>query len=494
MTLLSAFAVLLHRYSGQDDIVVGSPIAGRQDAQLEQLIGFFVNSLIMRMKVQPQSSFAALLAAVRSTALEGYQHQDLPFERLVEELSPERRLNAAPIFQVVFALQNAPMGVQQLHGLQVEPVGTTELRVRIDLEVHAVEHDGVIDFHWLYARDLFDRWRMEQMARHYLRVLDAVTTGVKQPLEAIDLLGTSERRQILEQWNATETQVSPATLTNLFEQQVEKNPAGTALLFGEEVITYAELNARANRLARLLIGTGIAPETMVALALPRSVEMIVAVFAVLKAGAAYVPLDPNYPADRLMFMLSDSRAACIITTGKIASRLSGVHAVVAVDDAATRAAWMEQSPDNLTQAQRNRHLYPENPAYVIYTSGSTGKPKGVVVTHAGIPSLSLTRIERLEVNSTSRVLQYASLSFDVSVVEIISALTTGAALVLIRDDQRSGAALRDVIAAHEITHATLPPVVLPTLEGTGELPLPPCWWEAKRLQGNWWRAGRLAVA
>ena len=471
MALLSTFALLLQRYSGQDDIVVGSPIANRQDSQLEQLIGFFVNSLIMRVRVNAGQSLPELLAAVRGTALEAYQHQDLPFERLVEELSPERRLNAAPIFQVVFALQNAGMAAEEFRNLHVEAVAADEPRVRIDLEVHAVEHNGVLDFHWLYSRDLFDRWRMEQMAAHYLRLLEAVVGNPQQQLAAFDLLSSREFSKIIEEWNQTSREIPDATLTDLFENQVEKTPEATAVIFGDEPLSYRELNVRANRLAHLLISFGIGPENFVGLAVPRSAEMLVALVAVLKAGAAYVPLDPAYPAERLQAMLNDARPACTISTSALASKFSDAGRLLVLDDAAFSKSLIKQSDRNPADNERTSPLRPTNPAYVIYTSGSTGTPKGVVVTHAGLPSIAQTRLERLALTPASRVLQFSSLSFDVSVVEIIMAFATGAALVVPRDDQRTGTPLRELLVQHGVTHASLPPVVLPTLDGEEALPL-----------------------
>jgi amino acid adenylation domain-containing protein len=471
MTLLSTFALLLQRYSGQDDIVVGSPIANRQDSQLEQLIGFFVNSLIMRIRVNDGQRFTELLAAVRDTALEAYQHQDLPFERLVEELSPERRLNAAPIFQVVFALQNAPMAAEEFRNLRVEAVAADEPRVRIDLEVHAVEHNGVLDFHWLYSSDLFERWRMEQMAAHYLCLLEAVVGNPQQQVAEFDLLSSSELSKVIEKWNQTSREIPDATLTDLFETQVEKTPDATAVIFDDEPLSYRELNVRANRLAHLLISFGIGPENFVGLAVPRSAETLVALVAVLKAGAAYVPLDPAYPAERLQVMLNDARPVCTITTSELASKFPDAGRLLVIDDAAFSKVSIEQSDRNPTDNERNSPLHPTNPAYVIYTSGSTGRPKGVVVTHAGLPSIAQTRLERLALTPASRVLQFSSLSFDVSVVEIIMAFTTGAALVVPRDDQRTGTPLRELLVRHGVTHASLPPVVLPTLEREDDLPL-----------------------
>ncbi|HZU33902.1 MAG TPA: amino acid adenylation domain-containing protein, partial [Candidatus Angelobacter sp.] len=471
MVLLSAFALLLQRYSGQNDIVVGSPIANRQDSQLENLIGFFVNSLIMRVRPGIEQGFPQLLASVRNVALEAYQHQDLPFERLVEELSPERRLNAAPIFQVIFALQNAPMAVEQFKDLQVEAVAADDPRVRIDLEVHAVEHDAVLDLHWLYSRDLFDPWRMEQMAAHYLRLLQAIVADPRRQIEDFELLSNTELSRITQEWNQTGREIPDVTLTQLFESQVEQTPDGTALIFGDETLSYRELNAHANRLAHLLIYLGIGPENFIALGVPRSIDMLVALVAVLKAGAAYLPIDPSYPAERIQVMLNDACPRCIITTVELAPKFSGGFHILRLDDPDFAKSLLAQPDHNPVNSERTVALRPSNPAYVIFTSGSTGVPKGVVVTHAGLPSIAQTRQEKLALTPASRVLQFSSLSFDVSVVEIIMAFTTGAALVLLRDDQRSGAPLREALIRHGVTHASLPPVVLPTLDLEEELPL-----------------------
>jgi amino acid adenylation domain-containing protein len=471
MVLLSAFALLLQRHSGQDDIVVGSPIANRQDSQLENLIGFFVNSLIMRVRPNTGQGFSQLLASVRNVALAAYQHQDLPFERLVEELSPERRLNAAPIFQVIFALQNAPMAAEQFKDLRVEAVAADDPRVRIDLEVHAVEHDGILDLHWLYSRDLFDPWRMEQMAAHYLRLLRTIVADPRRQIEDFELLSSTELSLVIKEWNQTGREIPDVTLTQLFENQVEQTPDGAALIFGNETVSYRELNARANRLAHLLIHLGIGPENFVGLAVPRSTGMLVALVAVLKAGAAYLPVDPSYPAERIQVMLNDARPHCVITTAELAPRFSGRFHILRLDDPDFAKSLFEQSDRNPVDSERTIALRPSNPAYVIFTSGSTGVPKGVVVTHAGLPSIARTRREKLALAPASRVLQFSSLSFDVSVVEIIMAFTTGAALVLLRDDQRNGTPLREALIRHGVTHASLPPVVLPTLELEEELPL-----------------------
>ena len=313
MTLLSAFAVLLSRYSGQDDIVVGSPIANRREAQLEDLVGFFVNSLVMRVRLNPQQSFQELLAEVRKTALEAYQHQDVPFERLVEVLSPERSLNKTPIFQVVFALQNAPMGSQQLSGLEVERIAGDELLVRFDLELHVFEFENEIGFYWLYNKGLFDHARMEQMARHYVKLLDEIVAAPGTPVHALDMLTSDERRLLLHDVNATAQLVADASLLNTFERQVSVSPEAAAVVCGETILSYRELNERANQLAHHLIGEGIGPEDTVAILLEPSPEMIVALLGVLKSGAAYLPLDAEMPRGRLEYMLSDARPALVLS-------------------------------------------------------------------------------------------------------------------------------------------------------------------------------------
>ncbi|HEY2306853.1 MAG TPA: condensation domain-containing protein, partial [Streptosporangiaceae bacterium] len=471
MTLLSGFAVLLQRYSGQDDIVVGSPIANRQEPQLEQLIGFFVNSLVMRVQVGAEVSFRELLLAVRSTTLDAYQHQDIPFERLVEELSPERSLSRPPVFQVVFALQNAPAGPQRLKGLEIAPVVGDELRVRFDLEVHAVERDGGLDLAWLYNRDLFDRWRMEQMARHYVTVLEAAVSAPDAPLHRLEILDAGERRTLLEDFNATARPVPEATLPELFEAQAARTPAALAVTSEEGTLSYAELNARANQLAHHLVGWGVGPESLVGIALERSPELVVALLAVLKAGGAYLPLDPDYPQARLAQMLGDAAPALVLSTQALHGRLPEATEVVELDAPETQAALGRAPADNPTDTARIAPLLPQHPAYVIYTSGSTGLPKGVVVTHSGIPGLAGTQVERLGLTPDSRVVQFAPLGFDASLWEIAMALTTGAALILLKEEARSGPPLREVLVAQRATHATLPPVVLATLESGADLSL-----------------------
>jgi len=471
MSLLAGFGFLLSRYSGQDDIVVGSPIANRQDAQLEEMIGFFVNSLVMRMRFTPEMSFRDLLAQVRQTALGAYQHQDVPFERLVEELSLQRNLSYTPLFQVSFTMQNAPLNQQQLKGLEIKLVSNEERRARFDLELHAWEREGALHFTWLYNSNLFDRWRIEQMATHYFRVLVAGTSESFQELRSIDLLSANERAQLLELWNDTSRPIAEATITELFEAQAMHAPDAIAVVCGEEMLSYQQLNERSNQLAHLLIGEGIGPEDIVAVAVDRSPEMIVAILGVLKSGAAYLPLDPDYPAPRLQFMVEDASPRLMVTTADVAPTLPPGPGQLVLNAPGTRKLLSAMPTITPTGSDRLREVRTGNLAYLIYTSGSTGTAKGVLVTSSGIASMVRSQTERFSVTPHSRVLSFASLSFDASVSEIAMALSNGAALVLIGKQDRSGRALRDQMVSQGITHATIPPPILGTLEPGNNLPL-----------------------
>ena len=395
MTLLAAFALLLQRHSGQEDIVVGSPIANRRETQLEQLIGFFANSLVMRVRVNPRTSFRELLVAVRETALGAFQHQDLPFEKLVEELSPERSLSSTPLFQVTFALQNAPRAAQSLQGLELEPLGGGEQRVRFDLELYAFEQGTGLQFFWLYNRDLFDRWHIEQMARDHIALLESALAAPDAPLYR---LGAS--RAAL----AATAVAGPAdTVTRLFAARVAQDPEALALVYADLTLSYAQLNASANRLAHQLIGQGVQPETLVGIVLDRCSELIVAVLAVLKAGGVYVPIAPTLPAQRRDELMA--RVDCLVTAESFA-----------------------QLADLSTEDPRVA-LLPQHPAYVNFTSGSTGIPKGVLVPHAAIVRL-VQGPNYASLDAGSRILQLAPLSFDAATFEVWGALLSGGVLVL----------------------------------------------------------------
>ena len=462
MVLLSAFAVLLERYTGQSDVVVGSPIANRQEAQLEQLIGIFINTLVMRIKLQDDQAFSQLLSEVRGTALDAYLHQDLPFEYLVDALSPRRNLNVPPIYQVMFALQNAPGGQQQLKDLKVEPLGGEALRVRLDLEVHASENEGKLNFFWVYNRNLFDGRRIEQMVRHYARLLELVIASPETQIAKLPMLSDAERVQLLEEWNHTQCEFpQDKCLHELFEQQAAKTPGTIALLDGERRMSYIELNSRANALAYHLIRLGVGPENVVGICLRRSAEMVISVMAVLKAGAAYLPLDPEYPRERLAYMLEDSGVKAVLSTSSLGNILfSGVE-VLALDDPAMKQVLDRGAIQNPGNGERKAPLLSHHPAYVIYTSGSTGKPKGFAGTHIAMLNRLAWMWRTFPYQQHEVLCQKTSLSFVDSVAEIFGPLSQGLPLVLISSDEvkdmsRFVAALEE----HKITRLVLVPSLL----------------------------------
>ncbi|MEW1865594.1 amino acid adenylation domain-containing protein [Streptomyces sp. NPDC088194] len=424
-------------------MAIGSPIAGRTDEALDDLVGFFVNTLVLRTDTSGDPSFVELLGRVRETALSAYAHQDVPFEHLVEALNPSRSLSHHPLFQTILAVQNAPMGRFSLPGLDVATYAVATGTAKFDLGVSMAEQFGPdgspagIAGTVEYATDLFDRSTIAALVRRWTLLLKAVTADPERPIGVIDILDADERHRLLERDNATTTDVGAVPVPRAFAARVAAVPDAVAVVCGGTELTYRQLDVRANRFAHALIARGVGPEQVVAVALPRSVESVVAVLGVLKAGAAYLPVDPAYPRSRIAFMVEDARPA------------------VVVDDVAMVVECSDQPESDPRVVLDVRH-----PAYVIYTSGSTGRPKGVVVSHAGVASLVAGQIERFAVEPDSRVLQFASPSFDASVSEICTALLRGATLVL-PPAADPLAALTD--PRLDITHVTVPPSVLAAL-------------------------------
>jgi amino acid adenylation domain-containing protein len=426
MTLLAVFATLLQRYSGQDDIVLGSPIANRQEEQLEQLIGFFVNSLVLRVRVNPEKTFSELLGEVRKMALDAYRHQDLPFERLVEELSPQRSLNKTPLYQVLFSWQNAPMRPPVFKGLEIEHLSGEGLHTHFDMELQAMEHGGAIGLYWIYNRDLFDRSRIERMARHYVRLLEAAVAAPNAALYRLEMLEEEERQQLVHGYNHTRREYAAQDAVHtMFEAQAERTPDAPAVTCGGQSLSYRDLNERANQIAHHLIRLGVGPETRVGVCVERGVEMVAALLAVLKAGGAYVPLDPKYPAERLSYMLEDSQAKVLLTEHGLLSQLPPFAGAVVELDSQHQAiaAMSSQNPAS--------SVVPENLAYVIYTSGSTGKPKGVAICHRSAATFLHWCQEVFSPEELSRVLASTSICFDLSVFEIFAPLGCGGSIVVV---------------------------------------------------------------
>jgi amino acid adenylation domain-containing protein/non-ribosomal peptide synthase protein (TIGR01720 family) len=425
MTLLAAFQALLGRHAGQDDVSVGTPVANRNRAELEGLIGFFVNTLVLRADLSGNPSFRALLARVREAALGAYAHQDLPFERLVADLQPQRDPSRNPLFQVMFALQNAPLTRLQLPGLTVSRLDTEEASSTFDLSVSLRETGEALAGWCEYSTDLFDEATIRRLLGHYRRLLEAIVANPDRRLGELPLLTEAERHQILADWSSAPAGSPPARcLHRLFEEQAERAPDAVAVVSEREQLTYRELNRRANRLAHFLRRAGVGAEVPVAVCLERSAELVVALLAVLKAGGAYVPLDPAYPRERLALLLHDARAPLLLAQQELLPGLPPFRGTSACLDTDGERIAAESPADPIAAVDA------DNLAYVLFTSGSTGKPKGVAVSHGAAAGHFVTVQSALALGPDDRVLQFASPAFDVSLEEIFPTLLTGATLVL----------------------------------------------------------------
>ncbi len=425
MTLLTLFQILLARYSGQTDIAVGSPIAGRNRTEIEPLIGFFVNTLVLRADLSGDPSFIEALGRVRDMCFDAYDHQDLPFEKLVEELRPTRDLARHPLFQVMFTLRNASTHALELEGIEAQSLeldtDVAKFELTLSLSSGATDFSGIIE----YNTELFDAGTMVRMAESFVALADSAAAAPGQSIGRLACLAPQTRRQLLVEWNDTALDIGgERCLHEWFEAQVARTPDAPALIQDAVQWSYAQLNARANQLARRLLERGVGPEALVALCCERSPELLIGMLAVLKAGGAYVPLDPAYPDERLRFMLEDCAAPVLLTQSALRGRFAQqpVH-IIALD-----AEWERIAA--LDAGNPQPRATPANAAYVIYTSGSTGRPKGVVITHANVVNHNLWAVDAFRLTPADRVLQFASISFDIAVEEIYPTWLAGAALVL----------------------------------------------------------------
>lgn len=429
MTLLTAFKVLLYRYTSQSDIVVGTPVAGRNRLELEGLIGFFVNTLVLRTDLSGNLSFRELLRRVREMALAAYDHQDVPFARLVQELQPERDLSYNPLFQVMFALENEPPPMPELIGLDVESVAIERGTTQFDLSLMVEAIEGSLKGTLRYNTDLFESAMIVRMAGHLEQLLKGIVANPDQPIGLLPLLTEAERHQILVEWNDTKRDYpQDKCIHELFEEQVERTPEATAVIFEDQTLTYRELNQRANQLAHYLRQMMVGPEVLVGICMERSIEMVVGILGILKAGGAYVPLDPNYPQERLNFMLEDTEAAVLITQEHLKDKLPAGHQAKLVFLNAEWEKLKYESELNLNNTATSQNL-----AYVIYTSGSTGKPKGVAIIHQNTVALLSWAARVFTSEELKGVLAATSICFDLSVYELFFPLSQGGTIVLVRD-------------------------------------------------------------
>ncbi|MFA7942969.1 non-ribosomal peptide synthase/polyketide synthase [Pseudomonas brenneri] len=443
--LLASFQVLLHRYSGQEDIRVGVPVANRGRAEIERLIGFFVNTQVLKADIDGQGSFIELLRQVRQTAQDAQAHQDLPFEQLVEALQPGRSLSHSPLFQVMFNHQaesrsDAQTGLSELH---VERLEWQSQTAQFDLVLNTVEHAHGIEAVLKYATDLFDASTIERLAQHWQHLLQAVVADPAQRIAQLPLLATAHERVILEDWNRTAA-AYPAgqCIQQLIEEQAARTPDAVALVFAEQQLSYAELNTRANQWAHRLLELGVGPDVLVGVAVERSLEMVVGLLAVLKAGGAYVPLDPEYPQDRLGYMIEDSGLKLL---------LSQAHLALPIP-AHVQALDLGQALSGYSSANPQVTLDPENLAYAIYTSGSTGKPKGVMVRHGALTNFIVSMAAAPGIGAQDRLLSLTTFSFDIFGLELYTPLMVGGRVVLAsQDTQRDPELILQQVQAQGIT-------------------------------------------
>ncbi|MBL1104055.1 non-ribosomal peptide synthase/polyketide synthase [Streptomyces sp. 5-8] len=444
-TLVAAAQTYLARISGAEDIAVGTVTSGRDRPETQSLVGFFVNTLVLRSRAEAERPFTGFLTDVRQTVLDAFAHQDVPFERVVDEVQPVRDTSRSPLFQVMVVLQNTPAAGLDLPGLEVTDVEPDSEQAAFDLTLEFAETgSGALHGLLTYNTDLFDPATAERMAGQLGSLLGAIAEDPGRPLGALPLTSDDELKTLLDQGRGTFRPVPEATLPALFERQAARTPDAVALIDGDRELTYAEVDRAANRLAHRLTRDGVGPERVVALALPRSAATVVAQLAVAKAGGAFLPVDPDYPPQRREFMIRDA----------------GAHLVL--DDPAE--VWAADGPETApTDTDRTTPLTPAHPAYVIYTSGSTGTPKGVVVTHRGLASFAAAAAEQYASGPGDRVLQFASPSFDASVLELCVSLLGGAALVTGEEGPLVGERLAEVLAERRISHTLIPPAALATV-------------------------------
>jgi amino acid adenylation domain-containing protein len=460
MTLLAGFQTMLHRYGAGDDIVVGTPVAGRTRVETEGLIGLFVNILAMRGDLAGDPTFRELIRKTRDRALEAYAHQDLPFDAVVESLHPERNLSYPPIVQATFQVRNYPLEDTRLGRLEVEEIDFDPGVAQFDLSLEVTEKPDRLFCKLIYNRDIFDRETIARMAGHFETLLDGIAVDPDTNISRLPLLTSAERDQLLVEWNDTQRDYPHECVHRLFERQVERTPDAVAAKFGDSEITYADLNARANRIARALHDAGVTPRSLVAICIDRSLGMIAGLLGILKSGAAYIPIDPAFPQERLDFMLEDCAAPVVVTTGKLAEKFAANKVrVVCIDDleaSIERDAGNPQVP-----------VTAEDDAYVLYTSGSTGKPKGVAISHRSFSNLLSAMRTEISFTSDDVLLAVTTLSFDIAGLELFMPLICGGRVVVADEFVADGSRLTEAIEAARPTVIQTAPPLWRTLIASG---------------------------
>jgi nonribosomal peptide synthetase DhbF len=476
MVVHAALVALLTRLGAGTDIPVGTVIAGRTDSALDDLVGFFVNTLVLRADTSGNPTFRQLLARVRETDLAAYEHQDIPFEKLVQELNPARSTDHNPLFQIMITLEEGGGGIAaDLAGVRLLRAATPWETSKFDLVLDLIEtgerggEPGGIKGQWQYTADLFDASTIVEFTQRFVRLLTVFSTDPSMRIGDAEILDPAERSRIMRDWNNTVRPEPDGTLAELFAAQAARTPDAVALVYESTEVRYGELEARSNQLARLLIARGIGPEDRVAVCVPRSPDLVAALLAVLKSGAAYVPLDPDYPANRIAYMLADTAPVCAVTMTELADRLAGmVPALLCLDDPDNADALRHADDGPVTDDVRLAPVCPANPAYVIYTSGSTGRPKGAVIAHSSLAGHVLWLREFFALLPSDRVVQFAPVSFDPHVEDMYPALISGGSLVLLRDPASRLPELMRGPVGQTVTFLNLPTAYWHELVAAGE--------------------------
>ena len=461
MILLAAFQTLIHRYTGTDDIVVGAFVAGRNRVETEGLIGLFANTLAMRGDLAGDPTFRELLRKTRDAAFEVYAHQDLPFDMVVESIHPQRNLSYPPIFQVTFQVRNYPLEDTQLAGLEVEEVDFDPGISPFDLSFEVTEKAGRLLCKLIYNVDLFDRETISRMAGHLETLLGGIVNDPESPISRLPMLTSDERQQLLVEWNDTRRDYPRECVHRLFEAQADRTPEAIAVQFGDSQMTYAELNGRANRLARALIDAGVTPRSSVAICIDRSPGMLAGLIGILKAGAAYVPIDPGFPRERLDFMLEDSAARVVATTTKLAEKFAASNVRVVCIDEVLEAG--------IERGARNPQIpvTAEDDAYVLFTSGSTGKPKGVPISHRSFSNLLSAIRSEISFTGDDVFLALTTISFDIAGLELFLPLICGGRVALADELATDAGRLTEMIAATRPTVIQTAPALWRSLIASG---------------------------
>lgn len=461
MVLQSALAVLIARWSNETDIVIGTPIAGRNRKELEPLIGFFINSLALRNDVSADVSFTEFLQQSRQMVLDAFAHQQTPFDMLVEQLNPERHLSHSPLFQIVLAMQNNATAELEIPGLEVTPYGKEIPSIDVDIHVNISQSEEGLHIRWLYASALFDESTIARFSESFEVLLSSIASAPETSLQHLHILPEQDRKTIEQARGNWATNEDARCAHELFEQWVEQQPDALAAVFEEDSLSYAELNAEANKLAGFLIEQGIKPDSLVAICVERSVEMVIALLGVLKAGGAYLPIDPGYPEERIEEILSSSKVDWVLSQNAVIESIETLSDYNVLPlDADMRELFL-QNQDDSNIAKASLGLTADNLAYCIFTSGSTGKPKGVLLNHHGLVNLHENQRRLYDVDNNSRVMTFASISFDGATFEWLWALSHGASLHICNQEQRLSAdKLSQFLLDQHITHAAIPPALL----------------------------------